>query len=203
MSVDKTILDRLAEASECNGIYDLEVEKNSLYQKWKQEKSLPEWRVTMAEMFLYDFGIMFMSSVSGKETKQKRIAKEAVRMEDGKWVLDTKVLMSVESVEEIKNLNKLLSIAKDNLKKTPHTRIMFCNEYDDAGRIFLSVNPQIKVDGKITEVSIPELEEILQNELKDWQKRFAKSLRTMGRYSFAIVSAEDLYGKREVFNMYD
>lgn len=57
MSVDKTILDRLAEASECNGIYDLEVEKNSLYQKWKQEKSLPEWRVTMAEMFLYDFGI--------------------------------------------------------------------------------------------------------------------------------------------------
>jgi hypothetical protein len=55
---------------------------------------------------------------------------------------------------------------------------------------------------ELTKVHIPELENILQNELKDWQKRFAKSLRTMGRYSFAIVSAEDLYGKREVFNMY-
>ncbi len=203
MSVDKTILDRFDQAVECNGIYDLGFEKNSLYQRWKKEKSLPEWRVTIAEMFLYDFGIMFMSSVSGSQTKQKRIAKEAVRMENGKWILDTKVLMNVENIEEVKSLRKLLSVAKGKLEKAPKTRVMFCNEYDGSGRIFLDVIPQIKVNNELTKVHIPELESILQNELKDWQKRFAKSLRTMGRYSFAIVSAEDLYGKREVFNMYD
>jgi hypothetical protein len=157
----------------------------------------------MAEIFIYDFGVMFMSSVSGSETRRKRIAKEAVRMENDKWILDTKVLMNVENVEEIKSLKKLLSIAKENLEKSPKTRIMFCNEYDNSGRIFLDVIPQIRVNKEITKVHIPELEEILKNELKDWQKRFAKSLRTMGRYSFAIVSAEDLYGKREVFNMYN
>jgi hypothetical protein len=148
MSIDKTILDRFDQAIECNGVYDLKFEENSLYQKWKQEKSLSEWRVTIAEMFLYDFGIMFMSSVSGSQTKQKRIAKEAVRMEGGKWILDTKVLMNVENIEEIKNLRKLLFIAKEKLEKAPKTRIMFCNEYDESGKIFLDVIPQIKVNSK-------------------------------------------------------
>lgn len=201
--MDNTIIDFLDKAIKNDGIFQLNVKNDWYAQKLRKENSLPKWRSRMASNFLQDYEAanVFGVSIRASEGKAERISKEAIRQQDDDWVMDVKKLMNIESIDELKALKKMIEVITDHVEKSPEVVIQFLNEYDRGKRIYLGMSIRDEVNGNVREVDVPEAENILRTTLSDWQKRYAKDLRAMGRYSFSIITARDLYGARETFKM--
>jgi len=166
--------------------------------------TLSEWRVDVVDGFLMqeECASFFRVPMLGSKTKAERIAKKSVFKKDEKWFLDVKHLMNMESLDEVLAFKKMVCIIEDELPLSENNSILFTNEYDSSGRIYLGVLPRIrKSDSNYQFLSINKLADVLEKDLFDWQKRFAKDLRCFGRYSFFNIDASALYGRSVVYKL--
>ena len=195
----ENILEFLNEVIENNGIFELKINSNKYYKSLKNKQTLPDWRVNMVDMFFYDHdeAALFSIQTSGSHTKSNRLAKKSVFKSGDDWCIDFKILMNMNTIEEVTAFRKIILLMLKKFEKTKYDGLLFTNEYDRNGRIFLGIEvlKETGMEPRL-EILVPEIEIILKEELFEWQKRFAKDIRAMGRYSFFRVDARAFYGKK-------